>query len=655
MRNKKIPAMKLFHLFRLCILCYLICGLTSLTILFSKPASHTPADSARVVAMTRTAINLLRAGKFDESRLIVDSIHRFAIETGWQKKIGDCYFNYSQIELQRGYPDSFFVNAGKALDIYLNQKAWSDAARTHTSIAQVQVKLKNYPDAFKHFKESLELRESLYDTLGVTNNLINIGNLFYLEGRHADASEYFFQALRFADETGNKNLAAIALMNMGNVLIAQRNFEKAAEYLQKSLQYHRAVNNRKEEANVLHNLGIVFFELNDLSAAKEYYLQAKLIKEELSTDLSELVKIYNNLGLIAKREGNEGEALQFFYRVLDLSRQSADKQSEAAALNNLGSIKMDQQSPEALNMILQSLEIARTMGLRKLELSNYDNLRRYHTRTGNFEKAYEYSMSYQMLNDSIYFDESAEKIIELQTRYDTDMKEKENQLLLADNRIRKQSQQFFLTTTIVFILLSLSLFWAFILKRNSLLQNRQLLFKERELSDLKIRAIEAQNSHLHEMLFAEEEIKKLQAQALEQKKQELTSSAMLIANKNEAFERLRHLAEHIKANGSEGSETAREIVAEIDRQTDFGIQWEQFKMHFESIHKDFFRNLNEKNKCLTQTDLQLCTYVKLNLSTKEISRLINIAPESVFKNRYRLRKKLNLPPDETLEDFLHKL
>jgi DNA-binding NarL/FixJ family response regulator len=157
-------------------------------------------------------------------------------------------------------------------------------------------------------------------------------------------------------------------------------------------------------------------------------------------------------------------------------------------------------------------------------------------------------------------------------------------------------------------------------------------------------------------LFAEEEIKKLQAQSIEQKNHELTSATMLIANKNEAFENLRKMAEQIKTGDTEnGFEKAREIIREIDRQTDVESQWEQFRMHFESIHKSFFVKLREANSSLTQTDLQLCAYIKLNMGTKEIARLMNISPESVNTHRYRLRKKLDLTGMETLDDFVHAI
>jgi DNA-binding CsgD family transcriptional regulator len=229
-------------------------------------------------------------------------------------------------------------------------------------------------------------------------------------------------------------------------------------------------------------------------------------------------------------------------------------------------------------------------------------------------------------------------------------------LLTKDILIKERNQRFLLTLIIALIILSGSLFYAFSLKRKSLQQSRILYEKEAELNRLKIDQIEKQNHHLQEVLFAEEEIKKLQLQSIEQKNHELTSATLLIANKNEVFENLRKMAEQISDKYPVGeNEKIKEMIREINRQTNVEGQWEQFRVHFESIHKSFFVKLREANSGLTQTDLQLCAYIKLNMGTKEIARLMNITPESVNTHRYRLRKKITFKTEETLDEFIHGL
>ncbi|HZJ73189.1 MAG TPA: LuxR C-terminal-related transcriptional regulator, partial [Perlabentimonas sp.] len=65
-----------------------------------------------------------------------------------------------------------------------------------------------------------------------------------------------------------------------------------------------------------------------------------------------------------------------------------------------------------------------------------------------------------------------------------------------------------------------------------------------------------------------------------------------------------------------------------------------------------FKKLLNKYPNLTTNDLRLCSYLKMNFSTKEIARLLNNSTRAVEISRYRLRKKLNLSHDENLTEFL---
>lgn len=622
---------------------------------FDSPANIQPSDSLEIARLNKVLANFVKSNQLDEARLTVDSIMRIAEDKGLIRKKADCYSNYCLIERKRGNTEEFLKNATIAAKIYLEADATSEAARIYTVIAQMYIDQENFNLAGEMFYKSLQLRENSKDSTGVANNLINLGNLRYIEGKYEEASDYFYRALRLANELGNNNLAGITLMNMANVLTQQMNYDKAVEYLEDALDFHRKEGNRKEEANVLHNIGIIHFEKNDFERAKDFFMQALTIKEELKTDPAGMIKIYNNLGLIAKEENNIELAEQHYTSTLRIARLSKDKPGEAVALNNLGSLRMMQLNSGALEDLLGSLQIAQSFGLKKLTLSNYDNLQQFYSNRKDWEKAYDYAQRYRVLNDSIFNEESASRIIELQTKYDTEMKEKENQILRDSQRIQLLRNRQLTLIAIVFGLLATSFFIMFRLKRQSLRQAHELFVKETELSLMKLKASEDRNRNLQETLFAEEEIKKLQAKSLEQKKQELVSATMLIANKNDVFERLKKLAEEIKSDGQgDGLEKAKEIITEIDRQTDVETQWEQFRARFESVHKSFFTNLRKSDGTLTQNDLQLCAYIKLNLTTKEISRLMNITPESVNTSRYRLRKKLNLQT-ETLDDFIHQL
>jgi DNA-binding CsgD family transcriptional regulator len=81
-------------------------------------------------------------------------------------------------------------------------------------------------------------------------------------------------------------------------------------------------------------------------------------------------------------------------------------------------------------------------------------------------------------------------------------------------------------------------------------------------------------------------------------------------------------------------------------------EWEQFAVHFDKVHSDFLQNIKTIYPALSAHELKLCAYLRMNLSSKEIAQLENISVRGVELSRYRLRKKLKIPSETNLFDFL---
>jgi len=80
--------------------------------------------------------------------------------------------------------------------------------------------------------------------------------------------------------------------------------------------------------------------------------------------------------------------------------------------------------------------------------------------------------------------------------------------------------------------------------------------------------------------------------------------------------------------------------------------WNKFSLYFDQVHNNFLVTLKTKYPLLSATDLKMCAYLRLNLSSKEIAQLLNISPKGVEISRYRIRKKLGLTPEVNLYAFL---
>lgn len=141
------------------------------------------------------------------------------------------------------------------------------------------------------------------------------------------------------------------------------------------------------------------------------------------------------------------------------------------------------------------------------------------------------------------------------------------------------------------------------------------------------------------------------------KDRELISSLIQIAQKNEMVLYLRKNLSTIRNSlPAPTQKKVSDMLQKIDEhQRKQLFNWEDFKLHFEKVHQGFFTRLIGKYPALTSKDQRLCAYIHLGLSTKDISGLVNITPESAEIGRIRLRKKLGLDRSHNLSKFLQNI
>jgi ligand-binding sensor domain-containing protein/DNA-binding CsgD family transcriptional regulator len=157
---------------------------------------------------------------------------------------------------------------------------------------------------------------------------------------------------------------------------------------------------------------------------------------------------------------------------------------------------------------------------------------------------------------------------------------------------------------------------------------------------------------------SEEEIERLKNEKmkdeLEHKNRELATSTMHLLQKNESMQEImKNLIEIKKQCEHEPTaEKLKRLIHVVEQDAVLDEQWDGLMYHFNEVNDDFITRLKERCPDLTNKDLKLCTYLRMNLSTKEIAILANVSQRGIDASRYRLRKKLNLDSDTNLTEFL---
>ena len=192
----------------------------------------------------------------------------------------------------------------------------------------------------------------------------------------------------------------------------------------------------------------------------------------------------------------------------------------------------------------------------------------------------------------------------------------------------------------VILILTLIFAWYFLSKKYYNRKQEKLLLnaqKELELKELESsqKIIKLNNDKLRS--------------DIESKNRELASSTMSIIKKNEFLHSIKN--ELLESTEKDFSK----VVKIIDKNLNNTDDWKLFQEAFNNADRQFLDKLKEKHPGLTPNDLRLCAYLRLNLSSKEISPLLNISPRSVEVKRYRLRKKMALNHDANLTNYILEL
>jgi len=454
-------------------------------------AENRKSDSLKIVRLSELFEIQLKGNQLNSARATIDSIFVLAGRSDIYKSTGNCYFNYALIERALKNTDGFLENMRLSIPWYMKGNATSAAAKSYTVIGQTLAN-NDYNGALENFMASLALRQQSDDSLGIANNLINIGTINYQLGNYSEANNYFYQAMVLAGQIGNDKIKAFSLNNLSYIHNKLKNYDVSHDYLRQALAIHQKSGNKKSEFNVIMSIGNTYFDQGNKPEAKKYYEQALDFHKSYGSDEKGLMSIYNNLGLVAKSEGDTIKAMHYFNQSLELSRANDDKQGISIALSNLGQLTEKGNEASSLSQLLESLKEAKSLGYRKIVMSNYGSLRDFYSNKGDYKSAFEYAMKYQLLNDSIYDEESADKIIELQTKYET--AEKEKQLVIAKkeklekdlelNKANVTKYGMFGISAILLLLLG-SLYSRYLIKRRSQMQLAAINEELNELNNTK--------------------------------------------------------------------------------------------------------------------------------------------------------------------------
>ena len=297
----------------------------------------------------------------------------------------------------------------------------------------------NYEKAVENYFKSLKIRENIGDKKGTASSYSNIGIVFENQGNYEKALNYHLKALKIQEETGDEELIPNSYNNIGGIYLALGNYEKAKNYYLKCLKIYEDNGYKTGIAISFNNLGIIYQKQGNSGKALESYLKSLKISEEINHNALKKSAL-GNIGVIYTSKGNYVKAMNNFMDCLKISKEMGDKHGIGLAYINIGIIYSKQgYFSEAFEYLNKSLVLSKEIGYKKDIKEAYSALSELYVKRGDYKQAYSYHKLYSDIKDTLLNEQSSKQIAEMNTKYDSEKKDKE--LIQKDAEINKQQAE----------------------------------------------------------------------------------------------------------------------------------------------------------------------------------------------------------------------
>jgi serine phosphatase RsbU (regulator of sigma subunit) len=354
-----------------------------------------------------------------------------ALESGSAKWVGTAYFNIGAVYYDQSDYYAATLYFTESLNAYKEAGSKKGMANACGRLGNIHLFQGNYSKSLDFFLTSLKTYEEVNEKSRISATYNNIGIIYYNQGNLDKALENYLKALKIDEELGDQQYIALSVNSVAGVYLAKKDYDQALSHYMRSLEMLKEVDDQENVAAVLSNIGEIYSYKEELKRSLEYHFKALSINTELGNKMREAMSL-TSIALVYVKLGEYDKALSHFNKSVAISKEIGSK---------------------------EDLKI------------NYEGLADLYAKSGQFDKAYQYYQLYTAVKDSILNDESIRQMAEIQTRYESEKKEKEIQILTKDKEHDKAVKNFLGAGALLVLLLAGVIYNRYRLKNRA---NREL-------------------------------------------------------------------------------------------------------------------------------------------------------------------------------------
>jgi two-component system NarL family sensor kinase len=358
----------------------------------------------------------------------------------------------------RNDPEAAKNYARRSLSYAIQLKDYKLEAHGYNVLGVVLASQGRYDSAFLAYSQELAIAIEHKDETIRLKTLHNRGLAYAFKGDYTKSLQDQLEAQKGSEQAHDTMLVANCLTDIGNIYYRLESNTKALEFYQKALILLEKKNDKSGIANTLNSMGAVYSDMKQNQLAIQCYTRSLTLKKEIN-DRFGIAPTLINLGNLSDEEKEYVKAIQYFEQAYNLSSALSDKSIMITALHNISNTYRHQDdNVRSIMYGLRALNLADSTHTLYLQRESALGLALTYAKMKDFTNAYKYHRIYSTFNDSVVNESKNKELALMQTRFDTEKKEKENLLLSDLNQhkdlvISRQNTQRIILTSFIALLI----------------------------------------------------------------------------------------------------------------------------------------------------------------------------------------------------------
>lgn len=453
------------------------------------------------------------------------------------------------------------------------------------------------------------------------------GEYYIQQGNYSESLERLNHATSIGKKIQSDTILTHAYIDIAIIYYYWNNYEKAEEYTLKTLKLADKSQILSYHSVIYNLLGAIYGEKKEPEKAKAY--MKKYLKYGMEFKNSHyIISAYNNLALISNELGQIDSCMYFSRLALNMAESSNDINGQHTISNSLTRIYLSINEFDSAYYYLQkALQLKANSNSPMKVLFTYKYAYNYFKKVVQIDSALLYHEIYVTYKDSLFSKEQYVKISDLETKLETE----KHQVIIKNLEIKNKINSILIYgISVVFILIFII---GFLIYRSTKLKN----------------SLMKQN---HELL---EEKSIVLNTKVDFQQREMFNNASYIINQNKVYDGIiNDLKSLNKLPKEEQYSSLTSLIHKIQKNKQ-GREKKEFEIRFKKSHEDFYKKIKESFPELTKKELDLCAFLNLNMSTKEIAALTNQSTRAIEVARSRLRKKLEIDSGINLSEYIRSI